>query len=46
MLNVRCKLPRNGAILAENDFVILKGISSEDQKANIMKASYISTLSQ
>ena len=36
ILNVRCRLPRNGAILAENDFVILKAIS-EDQKDNIMK---------
>lgn len=39
ILNVRCRLPRNGAILAENDFVILKAIS-EDQKDNIMKVSY------
>ena len=35
----RCKLPRNGAILVENDLVILKAIS-EDQKDNIMKVSY------
>lgn len=39
ILNVRYRLPRNGAILAENDFVILKAIS-EDQKDNIMKVSY------